>query len=122
MHPLPHPPNIHDPTHLPACLQVNKPDWVVWLATFLCTMFLGVFRGILFGVGLALALVVYKTAFPRIGGRAALGPMFTPSRPVHAWHASSPVQCTCHAAHASSALAPTLSHACLFPTAAPPLL
>ncbi|GAB4816018.1 hypothetical protein N2152v2_003064 [Parachlorella kessleri] len=46
--------------------RVNKPDCVVWLATFVFTMFLGVFHGIVFGVALALMLVIYKTACPRI--------------------------------------------------------
>ncbi len=47
---------------------MNKPDWVVWMVAFLFTMFLGVEAGISVSVGLALVLVIYKSAFPRIGG------------------------------------------------------
>lgn len=47
--------------------QVNKPDWVVWMVAFLATMLLGVFRGVLSAVAVALVLVIYKSAFPRIG-------------------------------------------------------
>ena len=50
--------------------KVSKLDWLVWIATFLCTLFAGVEVGILVGVGLSLVLVLYKTAFPRI---AAIG-------------------------------------------------
>lgn len=46
--------------------KVAKLDWLVWVATFLCTLFAGVEVGILVGVGLSLILVLYKTAFPRI--------------------------------------------------------
>ncbi|KAL4533882.1 hypothetical protein Ndes2437B_g03200 [Nannochloris sp. 'desiccata'] len=46
--------------------RVAKFDWLVWIATFLCTLFLGVEVGILVGVALSLVLVIYKTAFPRI--------------------------------------------------------
>lgn len=46
--------------------QVSKLDWLVWVCTFLFTLFLGVEVGILVGVGVSLVLVIYKTAFPRI--------------------------------------------------------
>jgi sulfate transporter 4 len=46
--------------------QVSKLDWLVWVFTFLFTLFLGVEVGILVGVGVSLVLVIYKTAFPRI--------------------------------------------------------
>ncbi len=46
--------------------RVSKLDWLVWVCTFLFTLFLGVEVGILVGVGVSLVLVIYKTAFPRI--------------------------------------------------------
>ena len=46
--------------------RVSKLDWIVWVFTFLFTLFLGVEVGILVGVGVSLVLVIYKTAFPRI--------------------------------------------------------
>lgn len=46
--------------------KVSKLDWLVWVFTFLFTLFLGVEVGILVGVGVSLVLVIYKTAFPRI--------------------------------------------------------
>jgi sulfate transporter 4 len=46
--------------------RVSKPDWLQWVVTFLCTLFLGVEIGILIGVAVSLVLVVYATAFPRI--------------------------------------------------------
>jgi sulfate transporter 4 len=46
--------------------RISKPDWLIWVCTFVCTLFLGVEIGILVGVGLSLVLVIYKTAFPRI--------------------------------------------------------
>jgi sulfate transporter 4 len=39
--------------------KVAKFDWLVWTATFLCTLFLGVEVGILVGVALSLLLLVY---------------------------------------------------------------
>lgn len=50
--------------------SVSKFDWIIWVATFLFTLFLGVEIGILVGVALSLVVLIYKTAFPRI---AALG-------------------------------------------------
>lgn len=48
-------------------MQVNKPDWMVWVVALLSTMCLGVQMGIGVSVGLALVLVIYRSAFPRIG-------------------------------------------------------
>jgi sulfate transporter 4 len=45
---------------------VSKLDWLIWVATFLFTMFLGVEIGILVGVALSLLILVYRAAFPRI--------------------------------------------------------
>lgn len=45
---------------------ISKLDWLIWVCTFLFTLFLGVEIGILVGVGVSLVLVIYKTAFPRI--------------------------------------------------------
>lgn len=46
--------------------QISKMDWLVWVCTFMFTLFLGVEVGILVGVGVSLVLVIYKTSFPRI--------------------------------------------------------
>lgn len=46
--------------------RVSKLDWLVWVFTFMFTLFLGVEVGILVGVAVSLVLVIYKTAFPRI--------------------------------------------------------
>ncbi|KAI7843852.1 hypothetical protein COHA_002403 [Chlorella ohadii] len=46
--------------------KTNKFDWLVWVTSFLCTLFLGVEIGIGIGVGVSLVVVIYRTAFPRI--------------------------------------------------------
>ncbi|KAI7843851.1 hypothetical protein COHA_002402 [Chlorella ohadii] len=46
--------------------KINKFDWLVWVTSFLCTLFLGVEIGIGIGVGVSLLVVIYRTAFPRI--------------------------------------------------------
>lgn len=54
--------------------QVRKLDWLVWMASLGCTMFLGVEVGLAISIGLALLIVIYESAFPhtamlgRIGG------------------------------------------------------
>jgi sulfate transporter 4 len=48
------------------CWRVSKLDWLVWVATFLATLFAGVEIGLGVGLGLSLVLVLYKTSFPRI--------------------------------------------------------
>jgi hypothetical protein len=45
-------------------LQVRKLDWVVWMTSFLSTMFLGVEMGLAISIGLALLIVIYESAFP----------------------------------------------------------
>lgn len=50
--------------------RVSRLDWMIWVITFLFTLFLGVEIGLLAGVVVSLVLVLYKTAFPRI---ASLG-------------------------------------------------
>ena len=56
---------------MPLGAQVNKPDWVVWTTALLATCLLGVVAGLAVAVGLALTMVVYKSAFPRIGKHAS---------------------------------------------------
>lgn len=46
--------------------NISKRDWLIWVFTFVFTLFLGVEIGILVGVGLSVLLVLYRTAFPRI--------------------------------------------------------
>jgi sulfate transporter 4 len=45
-------------------MQVRKLDWVVWMTSFLSTMFLGVEMGLAISIGLALLIVIYESAFP----------------------------------------------------------
>lgn len=47
-------------------MQINKLDWVVWMTSFLGTVFLGVEIGLSLAIGLALALVIYESAFPSV--------------------------------------------------------
>ena len=53
---------------LTACgaMQINKLDWVVWMTSFLGTVFLGVEVGLSLSIGLALMLVIYESAFPPV--------------------------------------------------------
>ena len=45
-------------------LQVNKKDFVVWLAAFLGVLFAGVEIGLAISIGLAIFIVVFESAFP----------------------------------------------------------
>ena len=52
-----------------ACIgavQVNKLDWLVWMTSAISTVCLGVQVGLAISIGLALLLVIYESAFPRI--------------------------------------------------------
>lgn len=42
----------------------NIPDFLVWIAAFLGTIFLGVEIGLAIAVGLAILLVIYQSAVP----------------------------------------------------------
>eukprot|EP00775_Hariotina_reticulata_P010081 gene10081-10236_t len=44
--------------------KVHKLDWLVWMTSFLSTMFLGVEIGLAISIGLALLIVIYQSAFP----------------------------------------------------------
>jgi sulfate transporter 4 len=44
--------------------RVHKFDWLVWMVSFLGTMFLGVEVGLMIAVGLSLLLVLYESAYP----------------------------------------------------------
>ncbi len=44
--------------------QVNKLDWLVFNAALFCVAFLGVEIGLAIAIGLSIAIVLYKTAFP----------------------------------------------------------
>lgn len=45
-------------------VQVSKKDFLVWMASFLGTIFIGVEIGLGISVGLALLIVVAESAFP----------------------------------------------------------
>ena len=45
-------------------LRTHLRDFVVWLAAFLCTLFLGAELGLGISIGLALLIVVLESAFP----------------------------------------------------------
>ena len=51
--------------------KINKMDFLVWLVSFTCTLFLGAEYGLGIAVGLALLHVVYEFGFPE---RAGPGP------------------------------------------------
>jgi hypothetical protein len=44
--------------------QTHLRDFVVWLAAFVCTLFLGAELGLAISIGLALLIVILETAFP----------------------------------------------------------
>lgn len=44
--------------------KANFLDFLVWVAAFLGTVFLGVEIGLVIAIGLAVALVIYQSAFP----------------------------------------------------------
>ncbi|KAK9834618.1 hypothetical protein WJX74_005849 [Apatococcus lobatus] len=46
--------------------KVNKLDWLVWMTSAISTVCLGVQVGLAISIGLALLLVIYESAFPRI--------------------------------------------------------
>lgn len=46
--------------------QVNKVDWLVWMTSTISTVCLGVEVGLAISIGLALLMVIYESAFPRI--------------------------------------------------------
>lgn len=52
---------------IPHNLQVNRPDFAVWLVALLATAFLGVVEGVAVAVFVALGLVIWKASFPRVG-------------------------------------------------------
>lgn len=66
-------------------MQVNKPDWLVFKAALFCVASLGSEIGLAIAVGLSIAIVLYKTAFPHTAVlgrllqtlvyRSALGPV-----------------------------------------------
>ncbi len=46
--------------------QVNKLDWLVWMASFLGTLFISIEIGLGISIGLALLIVIYESAFPHM--------------------------------------------------------
>ena len=46
--------------------RVNKVDFLVWMASFFGTLFLGAEMGLAIAIGLALLFVIYESAFPQI--------------------------------------------------------
>lgn len=48
----------------PRCTQVNKLDWLVWMAAFCGTLFISIEIGLGISIGLAVMIVVYESAFP----------------------------------------------------------
>ena len=46
------------------CVQVNKLDWLVFNTALFCVAFLGVEIGLAIAIGLSIAIILYKTAFP----------------------------------------------------------
>jgi MFS superfamily sulfate permease-like transporter len=46
---------------------VDKKDFLLWLAASIFTLFLGIEIGVLVGVGLSLAFVIYESANPHMG-------------------------------------------------------
>ncbi|XP_078691505.1 sodium-independent sulfate anion transporter-like [Branchiostoma floridae x Branchiostoma belcheri] len=56
--------NMVEFEHITEQWRVHKPDVFVWVITFFCVLFLGIEYGILAGVGVALALLLYNTAKP----------------------------------------------------------
>eukprot|EP01025_Chloroclados_australasicus_P052553 TRINITY_DN612_c0_g2_i2.p2 TRINITY_DN612_c0_g2~~TRINITY_DN612_c0_g2_i2.p2 ORF type:complete len:667 (-),score=99.60 TRINITY_DN612_c0_g2_i2:54-2054(-) len=44
--------------------RINRLDWLVWMTSFLGTIFLGVEVGLGIAIGLALLIVIYESAFP----------------------------------------------------------
>ena len=46
--------------------QVDKADFMVWLACCLVALFVGVDWGLACGVGIALFILLYRTAFPQV--------------------------------------------------------
>ena len=57
---------IHSVDRLAGNWQVNKLDWLVWMTSTISTVCLGVEVGLAISIGLALLMVVYESAFPRI--------------------------------------------------------
>ena len=45
--------------------RVAKLDCLVWMASFICTLMLGVEIGLAIAVGLAMLIVIYQSAFPK---------------------------------------------------------
>lgn len=46
--------------------RMNKVDFLVWMASFFGTLFLGAEMGLAIAIGLALLFVIYESAFPQI--------------------------------------------------------
>ena len=70
--PLPHLPYRTIPHHnvplLPAPLhaQVDKLDCLVWLASFFGVLFISVEIGLAIAIGMAVLMVVWRSAFPQV--------------------------------------------------------
>ena len=52
--------------HQPILAQTSARDFAVWLTSFVCTLFLGVERGIAVSATLSLLIVIAESAFPRV--------------------------------------------------------
>ena len=46
--------------------KTNKPDFVLFIVTFLCTLFLGIEEGILIGIIFSLLMLIYRVSYPHI--------------------------------------------------------
>jgi sulfate transporter 4 len=68
--------------------KINKVDWLVWVTTFLFTVFLGVEIGIGVGVGVSLLVVLFRSAFPEVStlGQIPDTKTFVPWRHYHPWY------------------------------------
>lgn len=59
-----HRPPASSPPLPPPSVQVNKLDWIIWMASFLGTLFISIEIGLAISIGLALLVVIYESAFP----------------------------------------------------------
>lgn len=59
-------------------LRVHLRDFFVWLAAFLCTLFLGIELGLAISIGLAVLIVIFESAFPHTAvlGRVERSPVY----------------------------------------------
>lgn len=66
LHSTPVHPQLQGIARFPSCLQVSKPDWLVWMVVFLGCLFVGIDWGLLFGVGLSIIIQLGYISFPQL--------------------------------------------------------